>query len=197
MQIEPALLSPRPNGQVVDGLPDYRDELGHVATIDGDITLYLQQVPGEDGHFIWKVSNASIALIPGLYQQLSYPGWVESLRKYVPQKASFLGIELFKWVILLGMALVSAPIFWAIGLGLSTIISKPGSALHVPVRRLFTRPLAVFAVMFLFGLMLAELGVGTTAQKIVQEAGAKFSQGASTVMLEYGNDVTSQLSVPS
>ncbi len=168
MAINVDLLSNKPSGHVVDGLPDYRDELGQLETEDGEQTLFMQKVPGPDGNPIWKISNATIALVPGLYKYFSYPNWVESIRLHVPPDASFLGVELFKWVIVLGATLISAPIFWLIGLVLSRLISKPGAALHQPVRRLFTRPLTILAVMLLTIQLLKELGLGATAQKIVE-----------------------------
>jgi len=168
MKIDVDLLSPKPNGQVVDGLPDYRDELGRLETDSGELVLFLQKVPGPDDNFIWKISNASIALIPGLYDYFSYPDWVEDIRQRLPQDSSFLGIELFKWVIVLGVALLAAPVFWLIGFVLSWLISKPGAPLHRPVRKLFTQPVPILLVMLVTGGLLQELGLGATAQKIVE-----------------------------
>jgi len=109
MKINVDHLSKKVTGQVVDGLPDYRDELGHLVSNDGEQILYMQKVPGLDDNFIWKISNASIAMVPELYDYFSYPDWVESIREHLPEDAGFLGIELFKWVIILGAALIAAP----------------------------------------------------------------------------------------
>ncbi|GMR15000.1 MAG: hypothetical protein BMS9Abin30_0614 [Gammaproteobacteria bacterium] len=168
IKIDVDLLSRKPNGQVVDGLPDYRDELGRLETDSGEQVLFLQKVPGPEDNYIWKVSNASIALIPGLYDYFSYPDWVEDIRQRLPQDSSFLGIELFKWVIVLGVALLAAPVFWLIGFALSWLISKPGAPLHRPVRKLFTQPVPILLVMIVTGQLLVELGLGATAQKIVE-----------------------------
>ena len=164
MKINVNHLSRKVTGQVVDGLPDYRDELGHLVSDDGEQILYMQRVPGLDDNFIWKISNASIAIVPELYDYFSYPDWVENIRKHLPEDAGFLGIELFKWVIVLGAALIAAPVFWLIGFALSWLFSKPGSPLHLQVRRLFTWPLTLFAVMLVTGKLLRELGLGATAQ---------------------------------
>jgi len=168
MKIDVGHLSKKATGQVVDGLPDYRDELGHIVSDEGEQVLLMQRVPGLEDNFIWKVSNASIAKIPALYEYFSYPGWIENIRKRVPNDASFLGIELFKWVIVFGVAIISAPVFWLAGFALSWLISKPGSPLHRPVRRLFTRPLAILGVLLLTNSLLMELGLGATAQALVE-----------------------------
>ena len=57
-------LSDHPEGLPGDGLPTYRDALSNIVLDSGPITLLLQRVPREDGVFIWKISNASVALIP-------------------------------------------------------------------------------------------------------------------------------------
>ena len=168
MKINVDHLSKKVTGQVVDGLPDYRDELGHLVSKDGEQVLYMQRVPGLDDNFIWKISNASIAIVPELYDYFSYPDWVENIRERLPEDAGFLGVELFKWVIVIGAALISAPIFWLIGFALSWLFSKPGSPLHIQVRRLFTWPLTLLAVMLVTGQLLKELGLGATAQALLE-----------------------------
>ncbi len=168
MKINIDHLSKKVTGQVVDGLPDYRDELGHLISEDGEQVLYMQRVPGLDNNFIWKVSNATVAIVPELYDYFSYPDWVENIRGRFPEDVGFLGIELFKWVIVIGVALLSLPVFWLIGFLLSLLFSKPGAPLHKPIRRLFTRPLPIFATGLVTGRILQELGLGATAQRIIE-----------------------------
>jgi MscS family membrane protein len=168
MRISVDQLSTKASGHVVDGLPDYRDELGRLVDEDEELVLFMQRVPGTDDNFIWKISNASVADIPEVYEFFSYPDWVEKIRNKVPSDASFLGIELFKWVIVLSVAVVSWPIFWLIGFAMSWLISRPGSPLHRPVRRLFTRPLALLAVILVTGSLLKELGLGAKAQYVFE-----------------------------
>jgi len=166
MKINIEQLSAKVTGQVVDGLPDYRDELGHLIGDDGEQVLYMQRVPGLDDNFIWKISNASIALVPELYDYFSYPAWIEYFRENLPDDSSFLGVELFKWVIVLGVIVIFLPTFWLIGYILSRLISKPGAPLFDPIRRLLTRPIPVLAVGLLGGSLLRELGLGARAQEI-------------------------------
>jgi len=168
MKINVNHLSKKTTGQVVDGLPDYRDELGRIITGEGEQVLLMQRVPGLDDNFIWKISNASIAKIPELYDYFSYPDWIENIRERVPEDASFLGIELFKWVIVVSVTVILLPIFWLVGFALSWLISRPGSPLHLPIRRLFTRPLTLLAVMLITGNLLEELGLGATSQALVE-----------------------------
>ena len=52
MKIDVSHLSKKVTGQVVDGLPDYRDELGHIVSDEGEQVLFMQRVPGLDDNFI-------------------------------------------------------------------------------------------------------------------------------------------------
>jgi MscS family membrane protein len=87
-------------GAHADSLPGYRDLLGEVVA-DGELVkLLLQKVPAdEEGQYIWKISNATVAEVPALYELYGYPEWVEWFRAKFPSRASFLGVELFKWAI--------------------------------------------------------------------------------------------------
>jgi MscS family membrane protein len=168
MKINVTHLSKKTTGQVVDGLPDYRDELGHLVSGEDEQVLYMQKVPGLEDNYIWKVSNASIALVPELYDFFSYPEWVENIRVHLPDDAGFLGVELFKWVIVLGSMIILWPLFWLIGFVLSRLISKPGLPLYPQIRRFFTRPVPLIIVMLIGGTLLKELGLGARAQAIVE-----------------------------
>ena len=104
-------LSDRPDGVQGDGLPAYRDELAPIRTPDGrEYQLLLQRVPRGDGQLIWKVSNRSVALIPELYEEFSYPPLIETIRKWFPEESSFLGLETFKWFILLAAGVIDDPL---------------------------------------------------------------------------------------
>ena len=95
-----------PAGRSNDNLPDFRDSIGVVMDNDEEIRLFMQEVPRGDGVFIWKISNARVSLIPQLYMDYGYPEIVENLRRSLPDM-SFLGLELFKWIIVLAVVLLA------------------------------------------------------------------------------------------
>jgi MscS family membrane protein len=170
LPIEKLILSNRNDGQAIDDLPEYRDELGRIQTVEGELVLLLQKVPGPETGFLWKVSNATVAIIPALYKESSYPAWVDTVRSKLPADKQFLGLELFKWVILLAIAILTTPIVWLILVGLSRVITKPTSPLRNDVRKLLARPVLALIIAAIFNLMLENLGMGATARKI-QQAG--------------------------
>ncbi len=170
LQVDSLMLSGQPEGQPIDDLPDYRDELGRIKTIDGDVVLLLQKVPGPEEGFVWKISNATVADIPKLFKEFSYPPWVEVVRSKLPEDKHFLGLELFKWVIVLVFIILAIPVGWLIATGLSRLLTKPQSPLHDEVRKLLTRPVLVLGILLLAKSLLHNLGLGATAQKF-QQAG--------------------------
>ena len=162
-------VSRNPEGVKGDGLPAYRDELVIVKELDGDsVPLWMQRVPRGDGEQIWKISNRSVALIPELYDQFSYPPIVESIRTYFPEDGAFLGLEAFKWFILITGGLLAWPVLYLMGRLLTAVLSSPGKAVYPMVRHLLTGPLVALFIMILLNELLKKLGAGAYAQQIME-----------------------------
>ncbi len=170
-------VSDNPEGVKGDGLPAYRDELVVIKTAEGDTPIWMQHVPRGDGVNIWKISNRSVALIPELYDRFSYPPAVESIRKWFPEDASFLGLEAFKWFIVLVAALISWPVFYLLGMVLLKIFSTPDSTTHKLWRKILTGPVVAVGILFVMGFVIGRLGAGAYAQQIMK------AQTLSTIVL--------------
>lgn len=137
--IDFAEISDDPDGVGGDGLPGYRDRFGEIESHDEVITLLLQRVPRGDGEFIWKISNKTVGEIPGLYEEFGYGPIEEYLIGVLPD-ITILNIELFKWVIVIGAAIIAYPILRVLLGFLSGLIVKESSPVHDTVHRFFTRP---------------------------------------------------------
>jgi MscS family membrane protein len=109
-----------------------------------------------------------VAEVPRLYARYGYPQWVEEFRQKFPAGISFLGLELFKWAILLAVTFILWPLLWLVFYGLARIVSSPRSGLYPEIRNVLTRPLPVLIVLVVMRQMLLELGLGATAQKVFQ-----------------------------
>jgi MscS family membrane protein len=151
-----------------DGLPAYRDELLTVNTSEGPVPIWLQQVPRGDGAKIWKLSNRSIALIPELYEEFSFSPPVERVRGWFPEDAAFLGIEAFKWFIVIFVALLSWPVFYVIGLVLCRIFSSPEREIYPLVKKVFTGPLVLISILIVGQKTIVKLGAGVYAQETMK-----------------------------
>jgi len=160
-------VSDKPEGRKGDDLPEYRDELVVIKTKDKEYPIWLQRVPRGDGEQIWKISNRSVKLIPELYEEFSYSAPIEAIRKWFPEDASFLHVEAFKWFIMLAVAIIAWPFFWLIGWLLSRLFSSPERDIYPLVRKVFSGPFVLIAVLFATGSTLQQLGAGAYAQEIM------------------------------
>jgi MscS family membrane protein len=151
-----------------DSLPSYRDELGIIEGDGQEVRLFLQRVPRGDGEFIWKVSNATLARLPELYEVYRYPAWIESIFQAVP-RVSFLGAELFKWVIGLGFIVASYPLLYLLGTLLARSVSRRRPDDYPRIRKFFVGPLAVWIIVFGVRWIHGELGRGAMAQEWAQK----------------------------
>lgn len=161
-------VSDSPEGAKGDDLPDYRDELVVVRSKEGkEYPIWAQRVPRGDGEQIWKISNRTVALIPELYDEFSYPETVERIRQWFPEDMSFLGLEAFKWFILIVSALLAWPVFWFVGWVASRIISSPEKPTYPLWKRALTGPLVLVAILVLLGAIVDGLGAGAYAQMVM------------------------------
>ncbi len=150
-----------PAGRSDDGLPDYRDSLG-VVLLDGkEVRLFMQKVRRNDGVAIWKVSNATVSLIPQLYANYSYPKLVEYLARTMPVGA-FLGYEYFKWVILLASGLLAYMAVFLIARVIRKALGDPEAPSHRQVFRFIAIPFSIWAVILTLNAVGTWLGSGVT-----------------------------------
>ena len=154
-----------PAGRSNDNLPDYRDSIGVVVDKGRDIRLFMQKIPRGDGVSIWKVSNATVSLIPGLYQTYGYPKAVEDLRRNLPD-VSFLGFELFKWVIVLGVATFAYGAVFLIALAIRLMLGDPGTPSYRRIFRFLALPAGIWVVIMSVNAVASSLGRGGTADAI-------------------------------
>ena len=151
-----------------DGLPEYRDELLIITTSEGQVPIWMQQVPRGDGEKIWKISNRSVALIPELYDEFSFSAPVERIRNWFPEDAAFLGIEAFKWFIVFAVSVLSWPVFYLIGWLLSRLFSSPEKEIYPLVKKVFTGPLVLIGILIMGQKAIVQLGAGAYAQEILK-----------------------------
>ena len=154
-----------PAGRSNDNLPDYRDSLGVVLDGDKEVRLLLQKVPRGDGVSIWKISNATVSLIPKLYATYGYPEWVEDLRRSLPNVA-FLGFELFKWVIAFGVGILAYATVFLIALAIRRILGDPETPSHRRVFRFLILPAGIWVVLISMNTVATALGRGPTAEML-------------------------------
>jgi MscS family membrane protein len=95
-------LSDDPLGHKDDGLPSYRDRITTIKTKEGPVDILMQRVPRGDGVSIWKISNATVAIIPQLDKEFGYGIIGNKLSEIFPHYMIF-GLEVWQIVMLLGL----------------------------------------------------------------------------------------------
>ena len=156
-----------PAGRSNDSLPDYRDSIGVVLDGDNGIRLLMQKVPRGDGVSIWKISNATVSLIPTLYATYGYPEYIEDLRRSLPN-VTFLGYELFKWVIVLAVGILVYAAVFLIALAIRRMLGDPNTPSHRHIYRFLVLPVGIWVVIISLNAVTASLGRGVTAEAIRQ-----------------------------
>ena len=160
-------LSDAPAGRDDDALPSYRDALAKIETSRGLLTIFLQHVPGPGDTSIWKVSNATVAKIPALYEEFGYSRIVEAVLQVSPD-GSFLGAEYFKWIIAL-LAGFAGAVAWIVVAGpLSRFVTRRNVENRARVRHFLTRPIPAAIFIMLGSVVLRDLGLGVTANRVAE-----------------------------
>ncbi|NOQ69905.1 MAG: hypothetical protein GQ573_07350, partial [Gammaproteobacteria bacterium] len=97
-------ISDDPLGHKDDGLPGYRDRITTLKTKNGPVDLLMQRVPRDDGVFVWKISNATVALIPQLDHEFGY-GVIGNKLSVIFPHYTVLGLEVWQIVMLVGLVI--------------------------------------------------------------------------------------------
>ncbi len=101
-----SLISDKYEGHKNDGLPIYRDLIGHLETRTDKIPIYLQRVPDNKNGNIWKVSSTTVAHIPELWKELGYNPIIESISNHLPDFEIF-GLQNWQFIGLLLLVIMS------------------------------------------------------------------------------------------
>ena len=110
-------LSDSPAGHLEDGLPPDMEQLGRIEIHGKPVHIRLQRVPREDGVNIWKVSPASVAAIPDLFERYGHGLHGETLPR-VFLETEFLDTQLWQWLAL--------PLLIGLGYGLGRLVTHLG-----------------------------------------------------------------------
>ena len=155
-------LSDEPDGIGNDELPEWRDILGVVELNGRETELYMQRVPHMD-HYVWKVSNKTVQLVPDLYEQYGYDDFTEAVYRAMPE-GSFMGLEYFKWAISLGTGVI-AYIIVVVGAWIFTRLAfRSNPAVRKRIFRFFVVPFGFTVVVVVLNNVSESLGYGLHAQ---------------------------------
>jgi len=173
-------LSDHAQGHVDDGLPAYRDQVGSVKLSKEVVPIYLQRVPDGKGGRVWKVSNATVAKIPLMWEELGPSPVAIYLNEVLPD---------FKLMGLNNWQLVSTVVFFLLSWPLATLITflllqlslKIPNSFSLGLERFFRRPLRFFLFMQIARELISAMGLSVTARILLESSGMDYI--AYTVLL--------------
>lgn len=162
-----------PEGDLNDGLPRYRDQVGSVKLLKEEIPVYLQRVPDGSGGRVWKLSNSTVARIPDMWEELGYGETAVILREWLPD-FRFMGME--NWQVA-GLVL-----FFILAWPLSSVVSYllMRLALLIPnrfpggIKSFFRRPMRFFIFILIGRQMIDHLGLSMTARVLLESSGIDY-----------------------
>ncbi len=149
MDIDIGALSDDPKGHKDDGLPSYRDRITTVKTKDGPVDILMQRVPRGDGVFIWKISNATIAMIPALDKEFGYGYIGEKLSHFFPEY-ELAGFELWQLVMLAGIFLSGYLVSFIITTVLVKVSQKNRRLNKKRLQKFITGPLRFLIIILIY-----------------------------------------------
>ncbi|WP_041522530.1 mechanosensitive ion channel family protein [Gilvimarinus agarilyticus] len=129
-------------GNLKDGLPPYRELLGSLNQGSEQFDILLQRVPDANGNKVWKISNATVAQIPQMWDNFGYPPQLEQLEQWLPEFRLF---HMRNWQVLMLVVIVVAG--WLITALIRWILLKIVTHISIygdTMQRLIRQPLRRF-----------------------------------------------------
>ena len=142
-------ISVMPEGRQDDGLPSYRELVGHIKYRGRDVAILLQRVPrASDKVKIWKISNATVEKIPSLFKRYSYSPLGEFLAKHLPSIDLF-GVMLWQWLYFTAMMLIYYLVAKLFTWSIAFIIKRISSSISDDILRFIKEPVALLIAVIL------------------------------------------------
>ena len=175
-----AEISDNPEGNLKDGLPSYREQVGSVTISTGEIPIYLQRVPDGQGGRTWKLSNATVEQIPQMWDELGYSPIAIYFADRLPN-FEFMGME--NWQ-LLGTVLFFI-VAWPLAMLASYILMR--LALLIPnrfpmgIQKFFKGSMRFFLFFVIARVLIGYLGLSLAARILLESSGITYI--ACTILL--------------
>ena len=141
-------LSDDPKGHPDDGLPSYRDRITTMKTKDGPVDILMQRVPRGDGVYVWKISNATVSIIPALDAEFGYGLIGNKLSEIFPHYIIF-GFEVWQLFMMLGLLVIGYVIAYVLAFVIVKVMHVFGYFKMERIQKFIVGPLR-FLIMVLF-----------------------------------------------
>ena len=162
-------ISGEPEGSLNDGLPEDLEQFGAVTLSEEVIPVYLQRIEEADGRLVWRVSNATVARTPDMWEELGYSDFNVWLSQVLPE-FYILGMGNFQVAILL-LTVIGG---WFVTGWVSLLIARLGGRFTNPWQHALSRflrvPLRLILYVLLIRIVIANLGLSVIAKAYLQSS---------------------------
>ncbi|MFT6957044.1 MAG: MscS family membrane protein [Halieaceae bacterium] len=166
-------LSDEPAGHLDDGLPSYRDQIGSVTISTGEVPIYIQRVPDGKGGKVWKLSNATVARIPEMWDELGYSPIAITLSKILPD-FKFMGMDNWQLIATLAFLVIAWPLAALISATLMRIALLIPNRFPLGIQRFFRVSARFFLFIMIARLLMNQLGLSLTARVYLESSGVDY-----------------------
>lgn len=167
-------ISDQPEGRLDDGLPDYRELLGVVRMDNGEeVPVFLQRIPDGEGGREWKISNATVARIPELWDDLGYGPAAVWLQRHLPDYR-VAGLESWQLVAALLFLIAAWYLSAAISFAAMRVVLLIPNSFPRGIEAFFRTPLRLFLFLALFRLFMDQLALSLTARIYLNSSGVDY-----------------------
>lgn len=172
--IDVTQISDQAEGKLNDGLPEYRDLLGLIVMDSGEeVPVYLQRIPDGEGGKIWKISNATVAEIPRLWDDLGYGPVAVWLQQHLPD-VRFAGMSSWQLIATIIFAIVSWPLAGLISFAIMRLALLIPNRFPDGIRQFFCRPFRLFLFVVILRLLMDELALSLAARVYLNSSGVDY-----------------------
>ena len=164
-----SILSDSPQGHLDDDLPSYRDQVGEVQLSETVVPILLQRIPDKQSDYVWRISNATVVLIPDMWEEHGYSQWAIWLSQTLPP-FTLLGMtnwQAFSMLLALGL-------FWVISGLIARIMAW--FSLRIPnkfplaITHFWALPMRIIIYVALLRIAMEQLGLSITARVYLQSS---------------------------
>ncbi len=160
-------LSDDPLGHKDDGLPSYRDRITTIKTKAGPVDILMQRLPRDDGVFIWKISNATVALIPQLNKEFGY-GFIGNKLSHLFPHYMVYGFEVWQLLMLLGILILAFIASWLVTAAIVQVLRKSNRFNIQRLQKFAVGPLRFLIVVLVFRTSFDMIAPSLTARALFE-----------------------------
>ncbi len=160
-------VSDDPHGHKDDGLPSYRDRITTMKTKNGPVDILMQRVPRGDGVFVWKISNATVAIIPALDAEFGYGIIGDKLSHIFPHYIVF-GFEVWQIMMLIGLLIAGYVIAFVVTFFIVKILQKNQRFNKQRLQKFIAGPLRLLITVLFFRSMFDMIAPSLVARAIFE-----------------------------